>query len=438
MAAWKKIIVSGSVAELASVSASVGVLVGTNQQIQTTSASTRLSGSFSGSFTGDGSGLSGVTATPSFPTTAKTTLAGSDKFFVNDDAGDATSGNKKITLSNLLTDIAGNGLSAVGGETLNVNSGSMQTFFNSSSYAGVSGDILIDASTGVATIQANSVALGTDTTGNYVATVSASGALLSSATSGEGSTPNITLDTNSATFTSGVVSALPSGTVSGSSFSSPSQGTVRATINGVNTDVDTGLQTGDSPTFVDVTLTGDITVGGNDIKMNGGTTALTFSGTGDVEVAGDLKVSGNDIKASNGTTAITLNGANATVSGSLTVSGDLTVSGTTTTLDTTNLLVEDKFALFASGSNASTDGGIIVQQGSTTGYALGVDADADRWALQNNLSPTAVTIAPDAFMGVIQQWTTGNAPAAPQYGGATAYGTIGVDIDAKEAYIWIG
>jgi len=377
MATWKKIIVSGSVAELAAVSASVGVLVGTNQQIQPTHANTRLTGSFTGSFTGDGTGLTGVTATATFPSTAKTTLAGSDKFFVNDDAGDATSGNKKITLSNLLTDIAGDGLSAVGGETLNVN--------------------------------------------------------------------------------------FPSGTVSGSSFSSPSQGTVRATINGVNTDVDTGLQTGDSPTFVDVTLTGDITVGGNDIKMNGGTTALTFSGTGDVEVAGDLKVTGNDIKmnggttaltfsgtgdvevagdlkvtgndikSSGGTTAITLNGAN------VTVAGDLTVNGTTTTLDTTNLLVEDQFALFASGSDGNTDGGIIVQQGSTTGYALGVDASADRWALQNNLAPSGVSsITPDAFMGVIQQWTTGNQPPAPQYGGATAYGTIGVEIDTKEVYIWVG
>jgi hypothetical protein len=58
------------------------------------------------------------------------------------------------------------------------------------------------------------------------------------------------------TVTSGDISAiLPSGLVSGSVFSSPSQGTVRAQINGVNTDVDTGLQTGDSPTFQGVTLT---------------------------------------------------------------------------------------------------------------------------------------------------------------------------------------
>ena len=58
------------------------------------------------------------------------------------------------------------------------------------------------------------------------------------------------------TVTSGDISAiLPSGLVSGSAFSSPSQGTVRATINGDNTDVDTGLQSGDSPTFQGLTLT---------------------------------------------------------------------------------------------------------------------------------------------------------------------------------------
>lgn len=430
MATWKKLIVSGSVAELASVSASVGVLVGANQQIQTTQANTRLTGSFTGSFAGDGTGLTGVTATPTFPSTATTNLSSTDKFFVNDDAGDATSGNKKFTYGNLLTDLAGSGLSVEATDSLSVNSGSLQTFFNSSSYAGVSGDILINASTGVATIQSNSVALGTDTTGDYVQSVSASGALVSSATSGEGSTPNITLNTASQTFTTGVVSALPTGTVSGSSFTSPSQGTVRATINGVNTDVDTGLQTGDSPQFVDVTLTGDITVGGNDVKMSGGTTALTFSGTGDVAVAGNLKVTGNQIKASDNTTAITLNGAN------VTVAGDLTVNGTTTTIDTTTLTVEDKWALFASGSDINTDGGIVVQQGSTTGYALGVDASADRWALQNNLAPSGVNdITPDAFMGVIQEGTASPSPD-PTYGGANGFGTIFVNKNNGEIWIY--
>jgi len=60
MASWKKIIVSGSQAELAAVSASAGILVGSNQQITTSPSTTFLSGSFSGSFQGDGSQLTGL------------------------------------------------------------------------------------------------------------------------------------------------------------------------------------------------------------------------------------------------------------------------------------------------------------------------------------------------------------------------------------------
>ena len=424
MATWKKLIVSGSVAELAAVSASVGITVNSNQKITSTQADTRLTGSFTGSFVGDGTNLTGVTATAIFPTNNVSNLTSADKFFIN-----SSGNNSYTTYSELLTDLAGSGLMVNSSDDLAVDSGSLQTFFNSSSYAGVSGDILINASNGVATIQANSVALGTDTTGNYVATVSGSGAIVSSVTTGEGSTPEITLNTASTTFTSGVVSALPSGTVSGSSFSSPSQGTVRATINGVQTDVDTGLQSGDSPQFVDLTLTGDITVGGNDVKMSGGQTALSFSGAGDVEVVGKLKVTGNEIKASDGNTAITLNGTN------VTVTGDLTVNGTTTTVNTDNLIVEDKFALFASGSTTNTDGGILVQQGSTSAYALAVDASADRWALQNNADIATITsVAPDAYMGVIQEGSVDPA-SNPVYGGASGFGTIFVD--SNTGNIWI-
>lgn len=68
---------------------------------------------------GDGSGLTGVTATPSFPTTSTTDLGKDDKIFVNDDAGCAVSGNKHITLSNFLSDIQATGLSA-GPDTIGV------------------------------------------------------------------------------------------------------------------------------------------------------------------------------------------------------------------------------------------------------------------------------------------------------------------------------
>jgi hypothetical protein len=57
------------------------------------------------------------------------------------------------------------------------------------------------------------------------------------------------------------ISGLGAGIVSSSTFSSPSQGTLRATINGAQTDVDLGLQTGDSVSFAQVTasFTGSLT-----------------------------------------------------------------------------------------------------------------------------------------------------------------------------------
>lgn len=382
MASWKKIIVSGSVAELSAASASVGMLVGTNQQIQTTQANTRLTGSFTGSFTGDGTNLIGVTATPTFPSTALTDITNNTntKFFINDDAGNATSGNKQITYGNLLTDLAGTNLTL-----------------------GDTNDSLTLASTitGLTSVSATSFS------GSF-----------SGSFQGDGSN-----------LTGIAATLLVSGSTGGGVVDLKTQTlSVVGTANEIETSATGQTITVGLPN--DVTVTGDLTVSGNDIKMSGGTTALTFSGTGDVDVAGDLKVGGNDIKSSGGTTALTLSGAN------VTIAGDLTVNGTTTTVNTDNLIVEDKFALFASGSNASTDGGIMVQQGATTAYALAVDASADRWALQNNADITTITsVAPDAYMGVIQEGVTDPA-STPLYGGATGYGTIFVDSITGNAWIY--
>lgn len=424
MATWKKIIVSGSNAELAQVTASIGVLVGSNQFIGTTQATTRLTGSFTGSFaggfTGDGTGLTGVTATPTFPSTATTDLSSTHKFFINDDAGDATSGNKKLTYGNLLTDLAGSGISVEGTDSLSVNSGSMQTFFNSSSYAGVSGDILINTSTGVATIQANSVALGTDTTGDYVTSVSASGALVSSALSGEGSAPNITLNTASTTFTSGVVSALPSATVSGSSFSSPSQGTVRATINGVNTDVDTGLQTADSPTFVDVTLTGDIAVNGGDITTTAGTLNIA-TGTATTINVGTTGATTVSIGNSSSTT---------TVGNNLIVPGDLTVNGTLVNLNVNNVNIEDQFILLASGSAVGLDAGIVASSGSlASGSAMYHDITDGRWSVAKGIGTNATSVTPLEYVTTVK--LASGAPSTQEYGKGEMY------INTADDSVWI-
>lgn len=62
-----------------------------------------------GSFAGDGSSLTNVTATPTFPGSDLTDLASGNFIFVNNDSAfGAVSGNRRITYSNLLTDLVGN------------------------------------------------------------------------------------------------------------------------------------------------------------------------------------------------------------------------------------------------------------------------------------------------------------------------------------------
>lgn len=220
-------------------------------------------------------------------------------------------------------------------------------------YAGFSGDITV-TETGVVTIAANSVALGTDTTGNYVATVA-------------GTTNQISV-TGSGSESAAVTVALAD----------------------------------------DVTLVGDLTVGGNDIKMSGGTTALTFSGSGDVSVANDLTVTGNDIKSSSAT-ALTLSGADVEVKGDLqvtgndikssggttaislsgadvTVQGNLTVNGSSTIINSTTLSVDDVLLKLGTDNSAnSVDLGFYAEYivSSTTKYAgLFKDAsDSDKFKL---------------------------------------------------------
>ena len=63
--------------------------------------------------------------------------------------------------------------------------------------------------------------------------------------------------------TSSYATKLGSSIVSASVLSSPSQGTVRLATNGVNTDVDSGLQSGDTPTFSGLAVTNNVTISGN-------------------------------------------------------------------------------------------------------------------------------------------------------------------------------
>ena len=126
-----------------------------------------------------------------------------------------------------------------------------------------------------------------------------------------------------------------------------------------------------------------------------------------------------------------------TTTGNVTVGGNLDVNGTLTTIDTANSYVADKFMIIASGSTSDTDGGFIVQSAAGAGYALGYDSGTDRWALDADLAHNATNLVPDAYVGIVQYDTTaGDSYAAPLYGGATGHGTIYVDTDDNEIWIY--
>ena len=185
-----------------------------------------------------------VAAYPAGATAA--TPADADLFTFYDDTDNRI---KKVTGANLKSYISPSGS---GAQTLNdltdvtissASSAQILVHDGSDSFdnVSISGDIAISTS-GVATIQANSVALGTDTTGNYVGTVTAGEGIASSgATSGEGIAHTVSLknasnltdtyvprwDDSNTQLTNGSISDDGAGTITINSSASPEVATIR-------------------------------------------------------------------------------------------------------------------------------------------------------------------------------------------------------------------
>lgn len=127
------------------------------------------------------------------------------------------------------------------------------------------------------TIAANSVALGTDTTGNYVADVTAGSYVLKSGTAGEGWSPSIAVDATSANTASKVVARDASGDFSA--------GTITAALSG-NAATATKLATART-----ISLTGGVTG------------SASFDGSGNISIATTAASSGATISNDTATAA---------------------------------------------------------------------------------------------------------------------------------------
>ena len=91
-----------------------------------------------------------------------------------------------------------------------------------------------------------------------------------------------------------------------------------------------------------------------------------------------------------------------TFSANVNISGDLVVNGTASFQNTENLLVADRFVLFASGSVSTGDGGIVVQQGTQNiGEAFAWDSGTSRWGVTGSFDSSTSTYTPEAFMATV-------------------------------------
>ena len=88
--------------------------------------------------------------------------------------------------------------------------------------------------------------------------------------------------------------------------------------------------------------------------------------------------------------------------GSLVVQGDLTVNGTASFINTQELLVEDKFVTFASGSTVATDGGFIVSQApGNVGQAFAFESTDGRWGVASGVAYNTTSISPEAYVSLV-------------------------------------
>ena len=437
MASWKKVLVSGSSIEIAAVTSSATPTIGSigsNYVVMidpsTGYVSKITSGNFQASLGQYAYTASAVSGTP-------IVIGAADTLNISGSGGLTTtistiSGGARINVSAN----TGAGLS-VSNNTITVDSGSMLAYYSSSIFSRISGDILV-TSAGVATIQAGAVAISTDVSGLGVGVASALSFGVGSAgafvvnggalgTPSSGTLTNATglpISTGVSGLGTGVATALAvnigtagSVLINGGALGTPSSGTLTNA---------TGLP---------------IATGVSGLASGAATFLATPSSANLAALLTDETGTGANVFAGSPTFTGTANFASISTSGNVTIAGDLTVNGTTTTINTDNLLVEDRFALFASGSTTATDGGLVIQAatgaGTATGFALGYYATADRWAYQDALAFNASGFGTPTAYAVTAETAAGAPAANPAYGGATyGYGNIYVNSSNGDIFIY--
>lgn len=292
-----------------------------------------------------------------------------------------------------LTDVAVTGASA--GQVLIANA---TGFFRNVS---LSGDITVD-SAGVVSIASDSVALGTDTTGNYVATITAGNGLSGNATT-EGSAVTIAVVANSgiASNATGVFVVAGNG-IASNATGVHVVGNTGVTSNATGVHIGQAVGTTDNVTFNNVTINGNTTVGSNFsdvVSINAGVNTSILPAANVTHSLGNNTLRWSEAHFGNTHTV------NLTVDANATINGNLVVSGSLVTINVSTLSVTDSLIQLASNNTVSDTLDIGFFGNYNDGVAnvhagLFRDATSDTFKLFKGLQPqpnTTVNVSGTGF-----------------------------------------
>jgi hypothetical protein len=480
MAVWRKVIVSGSTANLAAaqvdnltngyvvigggqasnlsaraVSGSGAILADGASNISLNGAFTGSasltgsftgsfsgvhSGSFSGSFRGDGSGLTGVTAQASYALTFGEGIGS-----LGPSVSSSYNGNQAVTIVVSGTVDLTNNVITKWDNTANkfavsslTDDGTTITGTTSVRLSGANSSL-----TGSFTGSFNGAVAGTASWASQALTASSVGAL----------NQNVTITGSLIISSSAAVELFVLG---GTQFtgSVSSTGGFTGSLFGTSSWANNAVQVGNSLTLGNG-LTGGPYNGSAAVTADVGAGALISVDVNAVYVATSSlsanqipKYSNNTLSGSNisdtgtqvqiaaGATSglsvaaggITVTG-NSTFNNGVTIAGNLTVAGTASFTNTDSLFVADKFIALSSGSTSVADSGIIVVTstvgGNMSGSAFYLESTTDaapnygRWAMAANINATASIATADEYVVSAKIAQASNPSAAPTWGGGT-------------------
>lgn len=367
MAEWKKVIVSGS---------NISELVNDANYLVDAQDGAVLSGSFSGSFQGDGSGLTGVVAQAANALTDGNGIAdftydgntGGVTVAVEADGGTITVGASGIKVSDLGVDTAQLAADAVNGDKIaddavdseHIAAGAID--FEHFSAGSVSGSVVADGSIPNVKLVNDSV-----TVGSTEIDLGASATTIAGLTSVTSTTfvGNLTGTADSASIAAEVA---PNSVALGTDTTGNYVQSVANATNGGVTVTNGAAEGGDATLALNLNdlSAGVVNVAADSIAI---IDADDSNGTKKESIADLVSgIAGTNLSAASGQLSLSSTIAgNHTFSNNVTVSGNLTVEGSQINANVANLDVEDRYILLNSGSSTVGDSGIVF--GASNGVA---------------------------------------------------------------------